>query len=474
MRGVAHYAVIATLLLVIVISFLGYHLFVEQSGFTELNNTNYATNHTNLTNITKGNTINKELNLHTNLTNVIKGINNLGFEVFSAKIISNSSNFGFSPVTLYGGLSLLYSLSSSESRQEIANFLNFSNYSDAKGFYLGICRNLTVARDYKFSNQRIFWASKDVIVHPEFKTRISNWSDTHIKLLDSSDVSTRYATILEGGLEPFWRANRLKLKLKYDFSWPFEVVNVYEEDLNGPVFILTDLAYFEGILDVPSFGWGYSGHLWKDCLAHGIYIPKNERVYFVDTGDIEIIKVPMKGNLSLILMVPKKVYHGISCAGGYGCESPWTNYTVEDIVSRWNAERIYLFGKEYTSMTPERYLEIIETHLKPINTDIWIPLGSVSNVCKLRKTLEEQNLGEIFGKTNKLYGVESGLSSFYHITHIDIIPSKPRYESKRPNWDETLVIKDPFIYIIKDNKTGLILYMGVASIKSAFVDCITR
>lgn len=380
-----------------------------------------------------GNVLCEEPNLSTHqkgIESVAYKSNNFGFRLLNQLALEESRNIVVSPFCISQSFAVIYSGAKKETQKEIEDVLNFDNSKGAfHKTFSDLSHNILRKNShYNFSISNTFYIDNGSNITPEYKKNIVK--DYDIFLENSSFNLSNNDEILgiNGSIE-----NSTSHKIKQFLS--------EEKIKDGTKIVLTCTAYMKGKWHKPFDPKLTTLNSFKS--SDGSVTPVStmslqSTFNFAESYDFYSIEIPYESSqTSMIVILPKKRF----------------NFVLENI------ESVYSY--------------ILEAS-EPSMINLKLPKFKIeSDVSTLQRTFTAMGLKHFFGNKPDFSGMSEekdfSFGEIYHKGYLEVneygteastavamIGSRSNFLPKV----RVLELNQPFIVVIRDNKTSQILFVG--------------
>ncbi len=358
--------------------------------------------------------------------------NKFAFDLYK-QVVDDESNIFFSPYSIFSVLSMTYEGARGETADEIKETLYLPELFDLR---LSSARLYNVInkkdKEYLLSTANALWAQKDYSFIEEYFSTIENFYGGKIETLDFvSKTEESRKTINK------WVEKQTKDK----------IVDLIKPGILGPStrLVITNAIYFKGdwlyqfekedtqIMDFTTL----NGTKEKVDMMH----LDNSDISFLykDTDKAEILSLPYKGNeLSMLIVLPKGEFKDF--------EKGLINENFEKMISGMSEKNVEVFIPKF-KMELEYYLN---TPLQNLGIEkAFTEDADFSGMTGKRDLSVSDVIHKSFVEVNE-EGSEAAAATAVVLKETAMID------------EENIVFKadHPFLFVIRENSTGLILFMG--------------
>ncbi len=371
-----------------------------------------------------------------NKTNIIESNNKFTFELFSM-VADEQKNIFLSPFSVSAALAMTYEGARGKTRKEMSEVLHFpENAKEINESYKELISKTQKTKNpeyYLFNIANSVWAQKDFnFLHSYFET-VKSYYDAQIEGVDFRTAKDREIAVKKIN---DWTAKKTKNKIKnlLDNS---SVDGDTKMVLVNAVYFLAqwDKKFNEKATQKDIF-YTLNGKTQKEFM----YV--NNRMKYAETDKFKMVEIPYKGKrASMIIVLPEKSYD------------------------------FSLFEKEFGYDDFKNLYEKSEYK----NIKLAVPKFKTEYKTDLAETLYSAGMKHAFTNRADFSGMtckkELRIDKVIHQTFINIDESgteaaaataviMKRITSVNPSGAIEFKADRPFLYFIKDNTTGSILFMG--------------
>ncbi|MDF1551068.1 MAG: serpin family protein, partial [Bacteroidales bacterium] len=362
-------------------------------------------------------------------------INSFSFKVFE-QVYSANENCFYSPYSIFGALSLTYEGAENKTKLEMAKVLEINSGDKTSEDFLKVNNSLRSSKDFKLLTANSIWLQNSFKLKKSYKKISSDYYDATTENVDFIDETSRENARNEINK---WVEKQTNNNIK-DFikkgilteSTAMVLINaVYFNALWKNDFSSSEISFEDFIA-----ASGDSIH----CEMMNTYL--NTKYY--QDEEIQAIEVPYENNgASMLILLPKK-----------------------------STENIF---KEVDG----RYYSEIITSLEAKNVKLSIPKFKLSVNYELSDVMKNLGMKSAFSREADFSGITGSkdliVSNILHQSVIDVSEKGTEASSTTAviSMRSTVVNKDipiifkadrPFLFIIKENITNAILFMGYLTI----------
>lgn len=360
--------------------------------------------------------------------------NEFAFDLYG-QLRERSGNLFFSPASISTALAMVYGGARGDTETEMARTLNFELPDErllAAFGALGQVLNSEGA-GFRLSTANRLWGQKSYVFRPDYLELTRERFGAELAPLDFAKSELSRQTI-----------NR----------WVMTQTNDKISDLIPPGaldpmtrLVLTNAIYFKGDWE-HEFSKGATKdapfRLSKQKEVQAPLMHQRRHFDYAETDELQIIALPYAGyNLSLLVVLPKEVDG------------------LPEIESKLTAENL----AKWVSELQER------------DVQLWLPKFKSTSQFMLAEILRSLGMTLVFSDDADLSGIASGeelkISSVIHKAYIDVNEEGTEAAAatavsiaptaapiREPDKPVVFRADHPFIYLIRDNRTGMILFLG--------------
>lgn len=362
--------------------------------------------------------------------NFIQGNNKFAFNLFNSLTSHNSGdNLFISPTSIAIALTLLYNGADGITKEEMAKTLQIQdiNLEEVNQSYRDLQQLLTSQKEIELSIANSLWIRQDFPIKQTFIDTNKKYFQAEVTELDFNKPEAKN-TINN------WVNNATREKIP-------EIINSIEPD---DVLFLINAIYFQG-----NWQKEFDSKLTKNqlfFLANGKTIDyplmsqKGEFNYY-ENQDFQLINLPYgkSGKMSMYILLPQKEVNLTTIINKLNNEN-------------WQQWRSQLVRKKGLISIPKFTLEY-ESQLNKTLENLGMKTAFNKNANFSKLTEEKVTVSEIKHKT--FIKVDEKGTEAAAVTSIGL-----RTTSMPVDSPFQMIVNRPFFYVIQDNETGLILFIG--------------
>jgi serpin B len=366
---------------------------------------------------------------------IIRGNTEFAFDLY-ARLKNKPGNLFFSPYSISTALSLVYAGADGNTKEQMAATLHFEGSIPDNRFHKLFGQLATTFNqqgqkgDYELSIANALWMQKDFQFFPAWLKQMESSYDAAFELVDfekNPDLVRRQINQ--------WVEDKTKDKIKELFK---------QDSLDEQTrLVLTNAVYFKGnwavqfpkdnTKDTPFY-------INKSDTLDVSMMYQKEKFRFADCGDILLLQLPYQGkSLSMVILLPKKI-DGI-------CELE--KQLNPDQLDRWRKE---LRNQEVMVYLPRFKttceFALADTLKKMGMKDAFTDAADFSGMAKYEGLYISDVVHKAFVEVNE-EGTEAAAATGVTVG-VTAMPAPP----------PMFCADHPFIFMIQDNSTNSILFIG--------------
>ena len=344
---------------------------------------------------------------------------------FYKQVSDNDGNIFFSPVSMYMAFSALYEGARHDTAGQIQQVFGLDSDTSARHESMEQFVSYINQRD-PYSTLKIanaLWLADWLDVHDSYVDTVRNYYDAHVETLDLPNA----------GMEKIndWAAENTNDKINRVFFEPLP---------ENTATVITNAIYFAGNWENPFPVQNTDiGDFWKNSEEHvEVDLMSQKNVFeYASSNEGQVLQIPYKGDrLSMLVILPDNI-DGIDAL---------EDSITADMIKQWRQE---VHSTDITLVLPKFKIEAtydLIMILKDLGIrDVFNP--SIADLSGI-------------GNSPNLY-----VSSAFQKTFVDVnengteaaaVTALALSDSSSP----LFVANHPFIFVIQDDETGAILFMG--------------
>jgi len=375
------------------------------------------------------------------VSELVQGANEFAFDIYS-KLAEEDKNTFLSPFSIYTCLAMVYEGARGETAREIGEVLNLPEENSVRRAALAeLQRQLRADRGVKLKTANALWPQENYPFLEEYLETVRKYYLVRIEALD-------YLNDASGAVERInnWAAEHTENKIR----------GVLDQLSPLTRLVLTNAIYFKGNWLMPfdeSRTEDGIFHLLDGSTAetpmmqfHENVIAEN-RFYYAETDNIKALKLLYSGeDMSMIFLLPKEG------SGGIGWLQNFINSSVfEDIQEKFEMREMseikipkFEFEVKYEGGFKDALQDLgINAAFAPDEADF-------SGMDGTRDLYVSKTVHKAYVKVDE-EGTEAAAVTAV-VIELTATPPKPSFVADRP-----------FMFVIRDEMTGAILFMGNVS-----------
>jgi serpin B len=366
-----------------------------------------------------------------NLRAVVYGNSEFAVEMYKkAGASGEAGNIFFSPLSISTALSMTYAGARGETAKQMADTLRFKLApSDQHAAFGALAKALkSDSKNYRLEISNALWGQQGYAFQPEFLELVKKYYDGGFNTVDFAGATEASRETINNWVEQK-TANKIKdLLAKGSLT---ELTRL----------VLTNAIYFKGDWATkfkPDMTKPMPFQLSADKTIDAPMMRQNGNFLFAENDDVKVLELPYVGNeLSMVLLLPK------------------TN--MADLDAKLDAARL----AEWTGMVSEREVEI------------YLPKFKFETQYELKDLLSGMGMVDAFALPPADFSGISGQKDLYitKVIHKAIIEVNEEGSEAAAATAVIMGVKAvlhkpvfkadrPFLFMIRHNETGSILFMG--------------
>lgn len=374
------------------------------------------------------------------VSELVRGANEFAFDIYS-KLAEEENNVFLSPYSIHTCLSMVYEGARGKTEKEMREVLNLPEESDIRrSAFASFQKELNENRTVKLKTANALWPQKNYPFYEEYLETVKKYYFARIEALDYINNRTYAADRINE-----WAAEHTENKIK-------KVVS--ESDLIGALLVLTNAIYFKGDWLIPFdesrtengtfYLFGGSSIETPMMQFHENRLIEN-KFYYAETSDIKALKLLYSGkDMSMIFLLPKEGSGSISWLKNYIDYSKFENIEEKFEEREMSVIKIPKFEFE-TKYRDEFKNALIDLGM---NTAFIPGEANFSGMDGTRNLFVGKAIHKAYVKVDEK-GTEAAA-----VTAVIMLGVSEKF---------TFVADHPFMFIIEDEKTGAILFIGSVS-----------
>ncbi|MBM3199571.1 serpin family protein [Candidatus Woesearchaeota archaeon] len=363
--------------------------------------------------------------------NFVDSSNEFGFKLYSNIKGKDSGNVFFSPYSISSAMTLVYEGAEGKTEDEMRKVFGFTNdYFELRKAYKQVYEIINKReKSYDLKTANALWVEKTYKLLSDYTKTIKKYYGGKLNNLDFKNNSEGSRTKINK-----WVENQTNKKIK-DLLPKGSVKPATKVVLTNAVHFKGDWAkpFEEKLTKKEAFKT-----LGKTVQAEMMRFKKLEHFRYLDTGDLQVLDLPYKGDeLSMTVFLPK------------------TN-SLKSLESKLNSKDI----------------SNIRGNLQMRKVDVYLPKFKFDTYCSLTPNLKELGLSTAFSSSADFSGMSGkkdlAISDVVHKAFVDV--NEKGTEAAAATGviiGVTSVVvppmfraDHPFLFTIQENTTGTVLFFG--------------
>lgn len=365
----------------------------------------------------------------------VKGNNAFALKLYQQLNDDPNKNIFMSPYSISSALAMTYAGAKGNTAQEMANTLQITPNKVHQDFQnLSKHFNQLNRKGLQLSIANALWSEKSVRFLKAYLGLTKDFYQAEAQNLDFKKQAEKSRLIINQ-----WVEDKTQQKIKN--LLPKGIINKQTR------LVLTNAIYFKG-------QWQYKfkksqtrkmDFIAGDKTLKGVKFMRMQRRFrYAETEDLQMIELPYKDNkMSMVVLLPKDI-KGIN--------------------------------KLSTSLTPKRYQDLMD-RLYYTNVRLSLPKFKLTLNVKLKNVLKKMGMRQAFGNGADFSGMTGDkslqISEVIHKAFVEVsekgteaaaatavIIKTKSSAARKPRPPKIFKADHPFMFVIKDNATGSILFMG--------------
>ncbi len=350
---------------------------------------------------------------------------------------NQTGNVFFSPYSIYSAMAVVYEGAGGRTAWQMKNAMPFPNRTLLEPNFAAVYNEINNASsDYILRTGNALWIQKGFPIKEDYKARVEDYYGAKAALVDFVNEPEKSRQVINEFI-----SNQTNGKIPEII--PKNVITSLTR------LIITNAIYFKGT-------WKYKFDK-NETREANFYVtpdnpvkvqmmhmyPEHRDFNYADLGFAQVLELPYRGNLSMIIILPNK-----------------TNSSIQDVEGRLTLPSL---DSWLSKMHKMHYISIIA-----------IPKFEFHTGYALSGYMKKMGITDLFDPTSaNLYGIsDRGLSvtKVLHKAYVKVDEEGTEAAAAtavvigitavNPNSMVKFVADHPFIFLIRDNNTGAILFMG--------------
>lgn len=363
------------------------------------------------------------------------GMNTFSDNMYGELTQTNEKNIFYSPFSISSAVSLLYTGSAGETAREIGNVMNYGPLTEQFSKTMGevVTFHTSPGDEFECRSSQSLWIQKGFKLNPAYQQAMAVDFKSALVNVDFIHEPASAKAQIDG-----WVAKVTKNRIK-------KIIPEDGVDADTRL-ILVNAIYFEGEWQYPfrkKLTEEQPFYISKDETGDCQLMYQRHRLKYSSGGGYEMVELPYKGGAySMMLVVPK--------------------------------ERFGISSIEKNSFSD--YLEHHEKNVKWEDVELYLPKFEFKTVYQLKDQLVDLGMKQVFTSSADLSGIAAGKDLYVaYIIHkayikVDEVMTEAaaataigiRVTSMAPMPIQPRIIRadHPFLFAVRDNTNGQILFMG--------------
>ncbi|MEM3026902.1 MAG: serpin family protein, partial [Thermoproteota archaeon] len=232
---------------------------------------------------------------------VVRANNQFAFKLYSELIKTESGNIFYSPYSVFSALAMTYEGARGETADEMKTVFSFPESNMLRPNFAAIYNRINeAAKEYELRTGNALWVQKDFPFLEDYLKTVEDYYGGKAAILDFINEAEKSRETINTFIE-----EQTNHKIK-DLIPPGVLDEYTRLVLTNAIYFKGDwkIAFNESLTSEEDF-WVEPNRAVKVQMMH---MRPNETIRFnyADTGDVQIIELPYKGeNVSMIIMLPK-------------------------------------------------------------------------------------------------------------------------------------------------------------------------
>lgn len=373
------------------------------------------------------------------VSGLVQGANKFAFDIYS-KLAEENNNTFLSPYSIHTCLSMTYEGAREKTAQEMREALNLPEESSVRRpAFAEFQKQLNTNRTVELKTANALWPQENYPFYEEYLETVKKYYLARIEALD-------YVHNASGAVERInaWAAEHTENKIK-------EVL----KSLNPLTrLVLTNAIYFKGnwlILFDKSRTENETFHLPDGSSVETPMMQFHEnrilenKFYYAETDNIKALKLLYSGeNMSMIFLLPKEGSGGISWLQNNITNSKFEN--IQEKFEKRKMSKIKIPKFEFETEYKNEFMSALQD--LGINAAFIPREANFSGMDGTRGLFISKTVHKAYVKVDE-EGTEAAAVTAIVMELTSVQPQPP-----------TFIADHPFMFIIKDEKTGAVLFIG--------------
>lgn len=357
--------------------------------------------------------------------------NKFAFLFFSQILKQDKGNVFFSPYSMSSAFSMVYEGARGETADQIQSIFHFiPDDTIRKNYVKSVNSELNSNKQYKLDVTNAVWIQNDYHIVPGYVDTLQKYYDANATNLDLKNKSEDSRKIINT-----WVANKTNQKINNLFP-----PNSINQDSR---LVLTNAIYFKANWTNPFIPFDTQDENFTTSTNHAVTVPMMStfaKFPYYEDNSLQVLQMPYQGDrLSMIVLLPKdKNIQSLD-----GVLSP-------NQLHKWNANLVQTQVKVYMPKFTLDTKYVLNDNLKSLGiTDAFDPnLADFTGITGNRNLSISLAVHQAFVKVD-----EKGTEA---VAATGVVAE----ETSMPLYNYTFRADHPFVFLIYDKQTDLILFIG--------------
>jgi serpin B len=363
---------------------------------------------------------------------VVRAGNQFAFKLYSELVKTETGNIFYSPYSIFSALAMTYEGARGKTAEEMKTVFSFPESNVLRPNFAALYNRINEAsKDYELRTGNALWTQKDYPFLEDYLKIVEEYYGGKAAVLDFINKAEESRQTINTFIE-----EQTNHKIK-DLIPPGVLDELTRLVLTNAVYFKGDwkIAFNESLTMEEDF-WITSDRSIKVQMMH---MKPNEtmRFNYADAGDVQIIELPYKGEkISMLIILPKNL------------EAAESSLTLEKL-------------NEYKAKMKEEKLD-----------EICLPKFELETKYFMRQTLSALGMPSAFSGAADFSGMTGRrdlfISEVIHQAYVKVDEEGTEAAAATAVIMELTAIPEtkvfradhPFIFIIQENETGIVLFMG--------------
>jgi len=365
------------------------------------------------------------------ISQIVNANNQFAFELYLELDKSEQGNIFYSPYSIFSALAMTYEGAKGQTADEMKSVFHFPESNILRPNFAAIYNDINIGNDaYELRTGNALWVQQDYKLLDEYTSRVEKYYGGKAANVDFVRETEKSRQTINSFIEQQTN-NKIKELI------PQGILDI------STVLVLTNAVYFKGTWEWEFDKSDTSVQDFKVTLDNVVKTPmmymKNDeaRFNYADLEDLQILELPYKGEeISMLILLPK--------------------VDIDSIEPYLSAEKL----KEWKSQMKEEKLDAI-----------YLPKFEFDSKYFMKNTLSEMGMPLAFSSSADFSGIDGSRGLFIdHVIHQGFVKVDEEGTEAAAATAVTIVkatfpmnvfrADRPFIFIIQEKDTGLILFMG--------------